>query len=215
MAESLPYVVQVGTLKKAFDKIKAASTPDLFNADYLGDTLGMKGGNARAIIPFLKKAGFLSANGAPTDLYRQFRNPAASRQAMREALQKAYAALFAKNENVHKLTDPDLKGLVLEATGLDSDSRVVSAVTSTFKLLKSLASFDGTPTPNAALAVTEPPSQVTPPTSTPPQPHEPPAAEVPIGMNLSYTINLNLPSTPDINVFNAIFRSLRENLLKR
>jgi hypothetical protein len=34
-----------------------------------------------------------------------------------------------------------------------------------------------------------------------------------IGMNLSYTINLNLPATSDQAVFNAIFRSLKEHLL--
>lgn len=34
-----------------------------------------------------------------------------------------------------------------------------------------------------------------------------------IGMNLSYTINLNLPATSDIAVFNAIFKSLKENIL--
>jgi hypothetical protein len=33
-------------------------------------------------------------------------------------------------------------------------------------------------------------------------------------LGLSYTINLNLPATTDIDVFNAIFKSLRENLLR-
>jgi hypothetical protein len=33
------------------------------------------------------------------------------------------------------------------------------------------------------------------------------------GINLSYTINLNLPATADQAVFNAIFRSLKEHLL--
>jgi hypothetical protein len=35
-----------------------------------------------------------------------------------------------------------------------------------------------------------------------------------VGLNLSYTINLNLPPTSDIAVFNAIFKSLKENLLR-
>jgi hypothetical protein len=35
-----------------------------------------------------------------------------------------------------------------------------------------------------------------------------------IGLNLAYIINLNLPATSDIAVFNAIFKSLKENLLK-
>lgn len=32
-------------------------------------------------------------------------------------------------------------------------------------------------------------------------------------LGLSYTINLNLPATTDIEVFNAIFKALKENLL--
>ena len=35
------------------------------------------------------------------------------------------------------------------------------------------------------------------------------------GINLSYTINLNLPTTTDIEVFNAIFKSLRDHLLQK
>jgi hypothetical protein len=30
---------------------------------------------------------------------------------------------------------------------------------------------------------------------------------------ISYTINLNLPATTDVEVFNAIFKSLKENIL--
>lgn len=217
MAESLPYMVNIGTLKKALKKIAEASTPDRFTQDYLGETLGMKGGTARTVIPFLKKAGFLDANGVPTEWYREFRNPTLSGQAAAKALRKAYAPLFASNENAHKLGDTDLRGLVLQSTGLDHDSRVVTAIVGTFKALKGVA----------APEVKEPSSLVAikahaEPEGSQQQPRQPQSGdgrdglqELPVGMNLSYTINLNLPATPDINVFNAIFRSLKENLLKR
>lgn len=206
MAEtSLPYILNTGTLKKALEKIKEASTPERFTLDYLAETLGMRGGNAQPIIPFLKKTGFLASDGVPTEMYRRYRNPAASGTAVADALRFGYKPLFAKNENLHKLTDAELKGLVLEATGLDHESRAVSAIVGTFKHLKSLASFDAKPTLPAVKEV-EPPKE---------ERRESQVADLPMGMNLSYTINLNLPATPDINVFNAIFRSLKENLLKR
>jgi hypothetical protein len=217
MAESLPYLVQVGTLNRALDKIRDAATPDRFTTDYLTGTLGLKGGNARPVIPFLKKTGFLRADGVPTELYKRFRNPTASGAAAAEALRTGYAPLFAMNENAHKLSDADLKGLILQATGLDHDSRVVSAIQGSFKVLKTRATFDAKPSP---LVASEPvpdakptgePSEQRQLQKTPP----PESADLQFGMNLSYTINLNLPATPDINVFNAIFRSLKENLLKR
>ena len=36
-----------------------------------------------------------------------------------------------------------------------------------------------------------------------------------IGFSLGYTINLNLPATSDPAVFDAIFKSLKENLLSQ
>jgi hypothetical protein len=39
-------------------------------------------------------------------------------------------------------------------------------------------------------------------------------AELLSGLNLGYTINLHLPPTSDVAVFNAIFKSLREHLLR-
>jgi hypothetical protein len=35
-----------------------------------------------------------------------------------------------------------------------------------------------------------------------------------LGFNLGYTINLNLPATSDAAVFDAIFKSLKEHLLR-
>ena len=35
-----------------------------------------------------------------------------------------------------------------------------------------------------------------------------------VELKVGYTINLNLPETSDPEVFNAIFKSLRDNLLK-
>jgi hypothetical protein len=33
-------------------------------------------------------------------------------------------------------------------------------------------------------------------------------------LGITYTINLNLPATTDVEVFNAIFKALKENLLR-
>lgn len=36
----------------------------------------------------------------------------------------------------------------------------------------------------------------------------------PIGLNLGYVINLNLPATTDVAVFDAIFESLKKHILE-
>jgi hypothetical protein len=80
----------------------------------------------------------------------------------------------------------------------------VASIVNTFENLKKYAKWDAVPEKKEEVKVLTP-------------------AEVPefrqvatngSGLNLSYTINLNLPETSDVEVFNAIFRSLKENLLR-
>lgn len=207
MAHNLPYVLQPGTLTKILEKVKTASVPERFTQDFLGTKLGFKGGNAKAIIPLLKKIGFLATDGSPTDLYKRFRNPAQSGVAMAFGIRHGYKTLYEMNEYVHDANDKDLKGLVVQATGAETDSRVVQAIVSSLKALKALAKFDQTT--DAETDTDEP--------TGPPQEEtrsEAPPSLSRAGFNLGYTINLNLPGTTDIAVFDAIFKSLKEHLLK-
>ena len=82
---------------------------------------------------------------------------------------------------------------------------------STFLALSSLASWDA-PAPKRKEAAA-------PPVETRVMPKEGEKGRGADGfldgrLSLSYTINLNLPATTEIDVFNAIFKSLRDNLLK-
>ena len=82
MADYPPYMHAYGNVTKILNKIKEAKTPDRFSHDYLGTVLGFSGGGARPFIPLAKRIGLLNADGTPTTLYNQFRNPAQSEQAM-------------------------------------------------------------------------------------------------------------------------------------
>jgi hypothetical protein len=61
----LPYLNAYGNVTKVLEKIQGAATPDRFSQDFLADTLGMKGGSARPVIPYLKRTGFLGADAPP------------------------------------------------------------------------------------------------------------------------------------------------------
>lgn len=208
MAHNLPYMLRLGTLTKVLEKIKSAGVPERFTLDFLSTKLGFKGGTSQAVIPVLKKIGFLGSDGVPTELYKRFRNPAHTGAAMASAIRQGYKTLYEMNEYAHDAKEQDLKGLVVQATGAESDSRVVTAIVGTFKTLKAFANFE-----QAAPAETED----APDTETAPNPAVPATAQTfafKSGFNLAYTINLNLPATTDIAVFDAIFKSLKENLLK-
>lgn len=203
MSAKLPYLSSPGSIKTALDRIREAATPERVTNDFVTTKLRIKGGTGSTISPFLKKIGFVASDGTPTDLYKQFRNMSAGGAAVAAAIKHGYSELAQLNEYFYELNDKELLDLIVQATGLDRENSVTKQTFSTLKALKGYADFDSKPAEHGGLP--EPsPSEYTPP-------H--PASGGQVGLNLSYTINLNLPATSDQAVFNAIFRSLKEHLL--
>ena len=207
MAEHPPYLATPGTIKKVLEKVKSASTPERFTADFLSAKLGLKGGTPRGVIPYLKKIGLIGSDGVPTELYRRFRNPSESGAAIAEAIRRGYKSLYEMNEYVHELSEKDLKGLLVQATGLEEKSPVIYFIQSTFKNLKSFADFEQKLDRGNDAEIAKG-------LDAPDRNERRESKSSGVGVNLGYTINLNLPATSDVAVFNAIFKSLREHLLK-
>jgi hypothetical protein len=202
---NVPYMSAPGSMVKILEKIKEAGTPENFNADFLSTKLGFKGGNYRTFISWAKKANLLNGDGTPTQLYKKFRNPTTSKSSLAQALKIAYSELYSRNEYCHDLDKKGFKGLVMEATGEAHDSVMVDRIVSTFFNAKSLADFDSEQGSNnneeeVKEEKTKPEIIV--------------GEQKKINLGLNYTINLVLPKTDDPSVYNAIFKSLRENLLK-
>jgi hypothetical protein len=210
-SSKVPYLQAYGNLKKALDKITKATVPPKFTQDFLTTTLDLSGGGARPVIPYLKRAGFLSSDGTPTDLYRQFRNPSLRGAAAARGLRNAYADLYTANEYVHDANDKDLKGLIVQVTGLGEDSKLIASMIGTFKTLKEFADFNA----DGDLSSDQQEGD---------EGEDLGGGDSGQGgsrvlgyhgnsIRLGYTIHLNLPATTDIAVFNAIFKSLKEHLL--
>lgn len=208
---ALPYVTATGNIEKALKGIKAAATPESVSQDFVKTILGIKGGSGNQMTAYLKKIGFATADGTPTDFYKKFRNTATDGWAAAQALKTGYAPLYVRNEYMHKLSDDDLRGLVVEETGAEQGSNVVPLIIACIKQLKKFAKWDAAPIDEK----TEKPVTETLLSSILSQ-QNPTAPSTPqrLGLNLGYTINLNLPATSDPAVFNAIFRALKEHLLK-
>lgn len=203
--ESLPYVNASSNITKVLEKIKAAETPRRFSQDYLATTLQMPGGSAKPVIPFLKRTGFLGSDGTPTELYRRFRG-AQSQAAAADALRIGYKPIYRINEYAHDANDAKLKELIVQATGAEKGAKRVGATAASFKALKAFADFsatgaeDGLSGSDAELEESNGSG--------------PPSGDLVGGLQLGYTINLHLPPTSDIAVFDAIFRSLKEHLIR-
>lgn len=207
MAVTLPYLVSPGSIKIGLEKIKAAATPDRVTQDFVQTKLNIKGGTGAALIPYLKKIGFVASDGSPTGIYKRFRNHATAGAAVFDAIKIGYKELEKVNEYFYELNDKDLLALIVQVTGVEAGNKVAALTLSTFKTLKPFADFDekATTTSGPALESAVASEHVNIQQGSPPING--------LGLNLTYTINLNLPATADQAVFNAIFRSLKENLL--
>lgn len=209
MSKDLPYMAGPGTLPKILNKITEASVPESFNGDFLGTKLGFPGGNQRSFISWAKKCGLLNPDGTPTQIYKNFRNPDFRASAMAKALKIGYEELYTRNEYAHELSDKDLKKLISEITGKPHDNSTVKAIFGSYKNALEFADFESTP-PQESVKKTTEPKQKNPEIVSPLIPsHE--ASKLNLGLN--YTINLVLPKTDDPAIYDAIFKSLKENLL--
>jgi hypothetical protein len=186
-------------------RIVEGTAPPKFSIEHLKG-LGFTSSNDRAIIPLLKDLGFLAEDGTPTKRYHDYRDTSKSRQVMGEALREAYEDLF------HISARPTVKdrGVLegkLKSTHNVSD-RLAEVMATTFFALLKLADISQVPAKKAPLPIEKEavPKEVIPPKK---------AVEDKVSptLRLRYNIEVHLPATKDIEVYNAIFKSLREHLL--
>ncbi len=213
MAETLPYMNSTGLVSKILDKIKEAKTPERFSQDFLGTVLGYSSGSAKPFISLAKRIGLINSDGTPSPLYHRFRGSEdESKAAMAEAIRKGYAPLYKRNEYAHDLDKKKLEGLIREITGMEEGSSVLRAITGTFEALKKYADFDapaGTGSGSGDTGDNVADDSVGGGNGTGGGDGGPDG----LPMRFGYTININLPDTNDIAVFNAIFKSMKEHLL--
>jgi hypothetical protein len=204
-SEYPPYVSGYGGVPKLFAKIKEAAVPPKFTQDFVSTALDLKSSSYRAMIPLLKRLGFIDQANVPTQAYRAFRDKSLSGKVMAERLREAYKSLFTANEYAWKLGKKELQDRLKSLLGAAEDDHAIPNIASTFLELSKLADW-GVATPTVKQDVKREGEE---------ESDQPGAREEVFKgrLGLSYTINLNLPATTEIEVFNAIFKSLRENLL--
>jgi Family of unknown function (DUF5343) len=203
-----PYINGYGSIPQLFEKIRQAAVPPKFTQDFVSTVLGMKSSGHRALIPLLKKLGFVDQANLPTEAYRLYRDGAHSGNIMARQLRFTYSDLYQAHEYAHQLSKDDLASKLRTLTGASEEDKNISAVVGTFWELKKLADFDEVQ--ENYKPVQEPPKRVESEQTPEPKIHSHKSRQSNLG--ISYTINLNLPATTDIEVFNAIFKSLREHI---
>lgn len=205
MTDSYPYILTNNKIDPILSKIRSAAKPSKFTHEFLKQ-LGFSSSNDRAIIPLLKKLGFILEDGAPTEYYGRLRDTTDWQFVLGERIQDLYKDLYNVDTEIHKKSDDEIKGAITRITGKDEGA--VGRYFTTFKAITNLAKF-GT-SPKIAKEVKESTEEPVSPVLKTKPPLEEKGAE---GLSFHHNIEIHLPATTDISVYNAIFKSLRENLL--
>lgn len=206
MAATLPYLASYKNVPVLFEKIAAAKVPDKFTHSFLTTTIGLKGTNDRALIPFLRHMGFLDQSANPTSDYRLLKGSEKAK-AIAAGVRKAYGPLFDADQNAHQLTGERLKGLIAQVAGTDADT--TGKIAGSFNSVVKLGDFDSS---IDAKSKPEPVESPLPPPSGP----DPGAKDVRGGglrTDFHYNLQIHLPSNGSeetyINIFNAIRKTFQ------
>jgi hypothetical protein len=201
MALADAYVLPTKRIPDIFSKIRDGQAPERFTNQLLKDW-GFNSTNDRGFIGLLKSLGFLSADGKPTQRYHDYRDHSRSKQVMAQALREAYGDIFLIKEKPATTDEAAINGKFKSFH--NASDNVAGLMTRTFLGLLPLADLNAKPEAHAA----EPAQSFLPKVEMPAQ--QPPTHATRAALH--YNIQIHLPPTKDIEVYNAIFKSLKEHL---
>lgn len=202
-------------LGKLFETLRSGQAPDKFTRQFLKD-IGFKSSNHHAFIPLLKGLGFLTADGSPTARYKEFLDKTKWKKVLAEATREAYSDLFVLKAEPTD-ADRDLVAGKFKST-FNQSELTADRSARTFLALVQLADKD--------VLYNKP--EVAPPAGDPEEPEVEEQPEVktngggrgrvvaPIraaSVGLHYNLQIHLPPTKDVEIYNAIFKSMREHLI--
>ena len=204
VALSNSYVQPTNRIPDIFNKIRDGQAPERFSNQLLKDW-GFTSTNDRAFIPLLKSLGFLSSEGKPTQRYNDYRDHSRSKLIMAEALRDAYGDIFLIKEHPTQSDKDAIEGKFKSFH--NASENVAGLMTKTFMGLLSLADLSKKAVSTPATKEPEKKTEL--------------EAQMPLGVpggsvsGLHYNIQIHLPATKDVEVYNSIFKSLKEHLFEK
>jgi hypothetical protein len=208
MVLSKSYLTSFKNLKPILTAIQSAQAPSKFTVRFL-ESLGFKNAADRLIIGVLKSLGFLTQDGVPTTRYFAFLDQTQGARVLAEGIRDAYGDLFQINKNAQDLSQTEIKNKLKTLTQGQASDSVLDKMAGTLKALSQVADF-GEPTKPVAhqLPSDEQQTKIEPEDKIPPSP-----AAFALG-GLVYNIQLSLPESRDQAVYDALFKSMKDHLLR-
>jgi len=212
MALTTSYLVTTKNLEAFLKSIQTAQAPARFTLAFL-ESLDFKSTNDRLLIVILKALRFLTESGEPTDRYFRFLDQTQAPRVLAEGVREAYGDLFAVNIKANELTKAEVKNKLKTLTQGKTSENVLNWMSGTFEALCKLADFTAAPAGVESNPPVESP-QPGPQTSEESIPSIMNPQRTPSFGSLQYVINIQLPESRDQAVYDALFKSLKEHLVR-
>jgi Family of unknown function (DUF5343) len=213
MAMQPVYLVSVKNLAKFLEALRRAQAPDKVTLRFI-EELGFTSTNDRLFIPLLKGLKLIDEAGKPTARYHSFLDDTRWKQVLAAGIKDAYPDLFRVNRSANSLSREQLSGKIKSLSEGKLSPAVLGNVTRTFIELVKLADFGGSSGEEEPREQTDEGSDLPPPA---PLESRTAADEPPRRgerATLVYRIEIVLPAVRDQAIYDAIFRSAKEHLLK-
>lgn len=215
MAIQPAYLVTAKNLSKFLDSLRHAQAPEKLKLKFVED-LGFTSTNDRLFITLLKAMRFIDEGGKPTARYHAFLDDNEWKRVLADGVRDAYPDLFRINREAHKLPREQLTGKIKSLGEGKISPAVLANIVRTFLELAKIGDFSA-------------PGAVAPPT--PPEGGAARGAAAAtagdsdqesaqsgdasgVKHSLVYRIEIVLPAVRDQAIYDAIFKSAREHLLK-
>ncbi|MEQ9230699.1 MAG: DUF5343 domain-containing protein [Cyclobacteriaceae bacterium] len=210
MALPEQYLLTTKNVDGFFNSLLNAQAPTKFTNKFL-EQLEFKSTNDRLFIGVLKFLGFIDSNGIPQETYFKFLDQTQSKHVLAEAVKEAYSDLFTVNVKAHEMSANEVKNKLKTLTQGSKSDTVIGCMANTFTSLCKYADFSKEAT-KASIAVRKKDEK--------PHDEEKDSHKMThelinkqINTEMHYNIQIHLPETRDITVYDAIFKSLKEHLL--
>ncbi len=218
MALQPVYLVAAKNLGPFLEALRRAQAPEKVALKVL-ESLGFKSTNDRLFIPLLKAMKFVDEAGKPTARYHSFLDDTVWKRVLADGVRDAYSDLFRINRTAHTLSREQLTGKLKSLGEGKLSPAILANTTKTFLELVKLADFSALPSPSGTAPTDETEKAAdeyveTPATGYPPAPCVQASALPGFAPSLVYRIEIVLPAVRDQAVYDAIFRSVREHLLR-
>lgn len=200
-----PYTLTPDKFREFYNKLLPAGTPSKVDRQYLR-SLGFNSSNHYpSFAQIMKFVKLLDSSNQPSAEYKAvFRERDKGR--LGALIRTAYAPLFSQFPDANRKDTEALRNFFRAAT--TGGERVVSATTTTFQTLASLADFE------APTGVVEPPS---PPASAGGRQEggdtRARGAQAPSGVTLHVNLQIELPATTEGEVYEKLFAAMAKHLM--